>query len=263
MHLKKPKETPGAQHGPARILRERLSDDRLESLAREALERLSGGTPAGGAGAADPEILDALTEALVAPGQYEAMRIARGLMASGAGMERLYLDYLAPAARRLGVAWEESRLSFADVTVGTSRIYGIMMLLRRVHARAAGLKGRHAVFAAAPGEDHVLGVQMAADLFRQHGWEVTIRVGLDHENLVNDPVIEECGLIGLSASGERSLPALIRLVIALRYANPEAFVLVGGNLVETEPALLRLTGADGLARDLPATIRRMERYLEA
>ena len=39
---------------------------------------------------------------------------------------KFYLEYLALAARKLGKWWEEDRVSFLDVTLGTGRIYAII-----------------------------------------------------------------------------------------------------------------------------------------
>ena len=39
-------------------------------------------------------------------------------------------------------------------------------------------------FCAVPGEQHTLGVMMAADLFRRNGWDVGLLIGVDHAEIV-------------------------------------------------------------------------------
>lgn len=61
--------------------------------------------------------VDSFLEALLEP-EFEASldHLAR-LVRSGASVQRLLLDLLSPAARRLGALWDEDRCSFAEVTL--------------------------------------------------------------------------------------------------------------------------------------------------
>ena len=84
----------------------------------------------------------------------------------------------------LGTWWEEDRVSFVEVTVGTSRMYAIMRALRRQMPLASHIHSKSAIFASVPGETHVLGVRMAADLLRKEGWDIELKIGRTHEELV-------------------------------------------------------------------------------
>ncbi len=105
--------------------------------------------------------------------------------AQGASVETVYLAYLAEAAGKMGVWWEEDEVSFVDVTFGTGQIYAITRGLKTLFcAPLANLTQPQAFFAAVPGEDHFLGVSMAADLFRKHGWDIEFGCDLDHDAIV-------------------------------------------------------------------------------
>ena len=65
--------------------------------------------------------------------------------------------------------------------------------------------------------------------------------------------------MGLSASGSNILEALARLIVALRVVKPGAFIMVSGNIVETERDTLRLLGVDGYAKDFDGAMSEMER----
>jgi MerR family transcriptional regulator, light-induced transcriptional regulator len=70
-------------------------------------------------------------------------------------------------------------------------------------------------------------------------------------------------LIGLSASGRRSLPDLTKLIVALRISNPAARILVCGQIAASAVALVGLTGADAVAQDFDTAIEAMERLVSA
>jgi methanogenic corrinoid protein MtbC1 len=92
-------------------------------------------------------------------------------------VEDVCLDHLAPAARCLGEWWETDRLPFTDVTMATARIQSMLRRMPTGRGHIAAFAGNGAVFCAVPGEQHTLGVMMAADLFRRNGWDVGLLLG--------------------------------------------------------------------------------------
>jgi methanogenic corrinoid protein MtbC1 len=167
-----------------------------------------------------------LCDALTGPDDALPGRLAREALEAGLSFDTLCETHLAPAARRLGTLWEADELSFADVTLAANRLFG---LLRSVaHRPAPRPDALFAVFAAVPGEEHVLGVTMAAERARGAGWDVALLVGLGHDALVARIVGLAPDVIGLSLSSSRALLPLTRLVIALRVAVPAAPVVVSG-----------------------------------
>jgi methanogenic corrinoid protein MtbC1 len=154
------------------------------------------------------------------------------LIDAGLSVEEVCLDHLAPAARCLGEWWETDRLPFTDVTMATSRIQA---MLRRMPTRrgAPCLRGNGAVFCAVPGEQHTLGVMMAADLFRRNGWDVGLLLGLDHADILERLERDDRTVIGLSCSGDHSVDALERLMIALRKRRKDARIILSGQIAMT------------------------------
>ncbi|MDJ0627368.1 MAG: cobalamin B12-binding domain-containing protein [Rhodobacter sp.] len=244
-------------------LRSRLPNKDVQALAREVIVRLAQRptpTLAHHATPSDQDI-DALCHALVSDDPDAAMRMIMQARSDGVSVADLYLYYLAVSARRLGAWWDNDLATFVDVTVGVSRIYSIMRGLHPYWIRTKGRAGKMAIFANVPGEDHTLGITMATDLFRQDGWSIDLEVGRSHDELVSNFESEDYSVIGLSASGRKSMSALIRLVLAIRISNPVAYVLVGGNIVAEEPDIVSLSGADGAVQDVPQALRIMNRLV--
>jgi len=252
-----------------RLLR-RLPADRVHVLARDVLTSL------GQRNAALPdapvpddeatlEEVAELAHALMSDDPETSLTHVAGLFDSGLSMEAVYLHHLAPAARLLGEWWDANRVSLVDVTIAAGRVFAVMRQYRRLY-QDPHIKQRSALFAAVPGEQHRLGVQMAADLFAERGWRVRVVHEDRHAPLLTAINADRSPVIGLSASGMASLDPLIRLVIALRVARPTARIILGGMIVNLQLRALRRLELDGLVGDMAsaeAVIARLESMVPA
>lgn len=205
------------------------------------------------------EEIDDMCAALLSPDRRAAIAQVVRARRKGASYETLCLGYLSGAARRLGDWWDDDRVPFQEVTIAAGRIYALLRILRLERMTPLPDLRRAAVFAAVPGEDHTLGITIAADLARNRGWDVELFVGRSHDDLVRELEVRQSVIIGLSASGKRSLPALIKLIVALRISCPRARILVCGNIATTSFNLVGLTGADAAATDFEGALVELER----
>lgn len=203
------------------------------------------------------EEIDDLCAALLSPDRQALIAQVVRARKNGASSETLCLGYLAEAARRLGEWWDSDRVPFQDVTVAAGRICALLRILRLERMTPLPDLRRAAIFAAVPGENHTPGITMAADLARDQGWDIEVFVGRSHEDLIHDFDRRTATLIGLSASGRRSLPALIKLIVALRISRPRALILVSGNIAAGSFNLVGRTG--DAAADFNTALAEMER----
>lgn len=226
-------------------LGEQLPDEAVVSLAREVLARLTAQLGKADVPAQDIEDLSA---ALLGKDSKAAAVMIEEKYRAGTDVQSLYLQYLSPAASRLGMQWESDEISFADVTVGTGRIYAIMRNLARKFPAPPLPQEKHALFANVPGDDHTLGVKMAADLSRKAGWEVDLVLDPEHDALIETIGTSRYHIVGLSAAGEHALPSLARLILALRVSSPRTYILVSGNVVSVAPEKIDLMDVDARPR---------------
>jgi methanogenic corrinoid protein MtbC1 len=63
-----------------------------------------------------------LTELVISGQMTEATSYLQGLFYLGMPPEAVYLDLLAPVARKLGVMWERDQVDFVAVTLGLRRL---------------------------------------------------------------------------------------------------------------------------------------------
>lgn len=214
-----------------------LAEGALSDLARAALSRLCAQTRPGTPSIDAQSVLGdpcaaAMAFALCDADDEAAAILVAELMAAGLSVEELCHEHLAPAARRLGMLWDEDRLPFTEVAMATARIQSILRRMPQGRLMPGRAKGPGAIFAAVPGELHTLGVMMAADLFRRSGWDVSLLVGLTHDELLTRFTRDDRPVIGLSCSGDHSYPALRRLLAAIGNARPDVQVLLSGQIIE-------------------------------
>ncbi len=173
-----------------------------------------------------------------------------GTLAKDTTTEVIYLKYLAAAARMLGDWWTEDRVSFIDVTTATGRIFE---LLRNITIAAHPISVKQdltVVFASVPGEQHTLGIRMAADLFRDDGWEIALKIGLSEAELVGEiKKLPRC-IVGLSIGGRYCIDRLAGLVEALHTHCPQAAIVVSGQDVEDLRPRLSAMGLDVVASEI-------------
>lgn len=194
----------------------------------------------------------AFLAALLSSSDEDAARLARSHLARGHELATLMIELFAVAARELGEMWNEDEVSFVDVTIGVCRLHQIVHDLAGVpepepEIGASGNPG--ILIASAPGEQHVFGVLIASELFRQNDWTVVSETSGDPGAILRQVSNHRFDIAGISASNDSAVASLPQLVRTLRNSslNPDLKVLVGGPLFERSPQLAREIGADAIA----------------
>lgn len=238
-----------------RTLNEGLTDNAVQMLARDVIDQMARNEPAD----AKPDLkVNALAAALTDPDPSLCHGIVDELEALGTPVESLYLHYLAAAARRLGQLWDEDQISFTDVTVGTTRIYGLLRALN-LPPETDWAEGRpSALFTTVPGEAHTLGIRMAADMFRRRGWQIDLAIGLDHDGILDRLDGAALPLVGLSAASASVSEGLARLVVTMRARCPEVRILLSGAILESDVKTLAALNPDKRARNFEEAFSAMQ-----
>jgi methanogenic corrinoid protein MtbC1 len=248
------------------VKRSALAPDAVETLASDIVRRLASAVtqrPRFEDPVISEEHLAAFCDALVQATPTAALRFIDERRAEGLTLHGVYLGYICAAARRLGEEWDQNRLSFLEVTVGTGHLYALMRGLRTEGAavRPSFDARRCALFATVPGEDHGIGITVAAELFRDAGWDIDLRTGTDHDDLVAHVELTRPAIIGLSLSTEDRLAELMRLVVAMRIVVPHAVIGVAPAASLDEDRVRNLVDIDLLFRDARAACAELERLI--
>jgi methanogenic corrinoid protein MtbC1 len=180
------------------------------------------------------------------------------LLHQGITTDRIFLELIAPAARQLGLMWEQDLCDFTEVTCGLVRMHEITHRLGFEYQNGPQLGGdvQRIMLASAPGSQHFLGMTIVSDFFRKAGWDVVIEISLSEKELVHAVSNEWFDVIGISCATEAQLKNLPDLIRALKAAsgNPEPGVLLGGPIFTVQTHNARSLGADGICVDVKEAV---------
>ncbi len=180
----------------------------------------------------------------------------------GAALESICLKLLAPAARELGLLWEEDACDFMQVTVGLCRLHHLLRdLSPEFRPESCELKvERHILLAPVPGDQHTFGITLVAQFLRKAGWDVWHEHPANIAELLDVVRQNWFAVVGLSVGSETRVDELTSMVLAIRHAsqNREVGILVGGPVLVERPELATLVGADATATDGPMAVLRAE-----
>jgi methanogenic corrinoid protein MtbC1 len=192
--------------------------------------------------------LQAFVDALVADDDERGDHVIHALRQRGVSIGSVYIDLLAPAARELGVLWEQDRVDFAAATVSLGRLQRLMRQLSPDFGREVEhpFHGRRVLLTQPESEQHMFGLSMVAEFFRREGWDVlggVAGVGVEAVAWVRRDWFD---VVGFSIGSEAGLPWLRDTISAVRLAsrNPLLVVLVGGPLFSLHPGWVAEVGAD-------------------
>ena len=200
--------------------------------------------------------LEEFVRVLLKPDPDAALAFVERMRDQGGVNHAIFLELLAPAARRLGSLWDNDDCDFMEVAVGVQRLQRILRVLSPIRSGGEGGEGgRHRVLLLpAPGETHLFGIAIVEKFFQDAGWDVTR--SNEHEFL-DKLATSWFDVLGFSMSYTRDATKLRNAVAAARRrsANPDLRILVGGPAFLDNPDLVAVVGAAAMAADAPSAVR--------
>ncbi len=195
----------------------------------------------------------------------ELMSAIERYLSRGVGLEQIFIELLAPSARKLGELWESDSCDFVDVTMGLWRLQEVMrivamrspILLRTLQAPPSML------IAAMPGDQHSFGALMVEEIFSRAGWESEVLFESKQNKLLEILAKRDFDLVGLTVTNDCPSGELAGLVSAIRSVsrNPAVRVIVGGRAINANPTLAVAAGADGTATDAVSAVALAEQLM--
>lgn len=236
----------------------------------------AGGTPldpetTGGSGEGmvhlpGPEDVTRFASLILKTDTTDAFALIERLLQRGVSAEALYLDLLAPAARRLGDLWVADVCDFTEVTIGLGRLQQLMHeLAMDFQTESPRLtSGRRVLLLPAPGNQHTFGVLMIAEFFRKSGWDVWTAPAASLDATLDLVQRQSFPLVGFSIGCERHLDGLSDTIRRIRRhgRSRTCGVMVGGPLVTRQPDMVARVGADATATDARQAAAQAQKLLD-
>lgn len=196
---------------------------------------------------------------------HELLDFVDHCLETGSSVETVYIELLAPAARRLGEYWEEDSEDFVGVTMGLWRIQEILReLTLRVPPKSRPGQGmRSALFSMMPGEQHSFGTLMVAECFQRAGWDTDVMIQPTQSDLTGKFANRHYDLIGLTVSRDCSTALLGSMVKTIKAvsSNPHVRIMLGGRVINQQPELVEECGADATAIDATSAVALADRLV--
>ena len=234
-----------------------FATDLLETIEAEILPRLvlvhSNGSsltrkPVNGA-RIESENLDEFVDVMIDQSGTSGREMVDDFIRKGVTQESVYLDLLAPAARRMGEMWENDIRNFTDVTIGLCRLHEVLRhntLSPNYQHVLPAPESPSILLSTACGDQHVFGVIMVAEFFRKEGWHVTSEPGASTLELSRIVAQHNFDAIGLSIACSMQPETVSEAIELLRTSsrNPAVKIILGGALIERDPSFAMRVGAD-------------------
>ena len=192
----------------------------------------------------------------MAPDSSAARAYFEKMQARGHSLDTLFVNLLAPTARRLGEYWEQDLCDFVDVTIGVARLQELLTIFGAADDIPMVDLQHRVLLATAPGEQHVFGVDMVGKVMRAAGWDVAIRKGPSIKEIAAAVAADWYGVVGVALSAEEGLEEIGRSIDEMRRVsrNRHLGIMVGGPVFTGHPERAVQVGADGVADDAPAAV---------
>lgn len=203
--------------------------------------------------------LTQLCEAFISPEEDRRHDMLMRLRQDGVSTTEI-IDHIVPAvAQQMGERWFADQISFADVTIGAARLQETVRGLRGHDALRAGARSEApALLLIIPrGEHHTLGAFVLADQLRRRGYGVDVAIDR-HPGQIRDMLRRKrYRMVGITVSGRRTLASAKELVDIIRLTVTRVTpIVIGGAILDKGYDVLGLSGADHIARDAQAALRR-------
>jgi methanogenic corrinoid protein MtbC1 len=163
-----------------------------------------------------------------------AIDIVDAAFAADGDIAAVHSQVIGPAMKRIGDLWERNIISVDEEHLATEISHKVIARLFWRSMNGPSHSGKRVVMAAVQGEQHVLGLRMAADVLEIAGYEV-VYLGA---NLPLTALLHACRMhgphvLGLTVSMPLNIPTLIWEVGEVRKLAAPPLIMVGGRVAKT------------------------------
>ncbi len=197
--------------------------------------------------------LKALGEAIIKGDQKTAVEITKAALAEDMAPESILKDGLIAGMNIIGAAFKKNEVYIPEVLIAARAMKSAMEFLEPKLVEAGVQPIAKAMVGTVQGDLHDIGKNLVVMMLKGAGFEV-IDVGIDvpAEKFVEHAKATGAKVIGLSALLTTTMPAMEQAIKALRDADIDVKIMIGGAPVTQGYA--DKIGADGYAADAASAV---------
>lgn len=192
-------------------------------------------------------VLDHMIRAVLDHGAFSADGLLSELRGNRLTIDAIIDQYVPHVARILGEDWENDKISFAEVTIGSMRLQSLLAEATsgshsNTSAQAAFV---HALVLVPQGEQHFLGASVVASQLRRLGCDVDMSFDEDMGALTARLMHCAPDVILITCPRRETLESVTNTVQTIRNAVSESPVLALGGAIGLEKEdVIEMTGVD-------------------
>ena len=201
--------------------------------------------------------LDRLCESLLSL-NGESSKVIQSMLSLDITPREIFEIFIPDAARQLGRCWVENTLSFAEVTLATSRLQTVAREFEDLYIGASnsGANGIEIMIINPKGEQHTFGAQMISRQFRRLGASPYLSINNNLSEIKKIIDRHKFKLIGLSLSDyklcdkQSEVRSIIEIVKKLKIP-----IIAGGSLIHSHKNAVKSLGVDLITEDAVNALR--------
>lgn len=233
----------------------------FRDLAREVMSQLSKRPGPAQPGVPRRDVLDFLAARMLARDSFDCAAVLDDLRAFNLNDRTIIDCYIPAAAERIGEAWVQSDLGFAEATIASVRLQSLLSEIVYSSPDCAAVRDTpiDALVVTLSGDQHTLGGFVAAAQLRRRGASVEISCGETPSGIEDRVIGGDYDVIMFSCSRTRDLETIAQVIKNIRHRAPSAPVFaLGGLVLGICRNIDRLTKADVVTSDIDQVVKSCE-----
>ena len=212
----------------------------------------------------ETEDLRHFCDALVHPDDNRRHYVLARLVGRGLSVEEIVERYIPEAARTLGDGWVNDTLSFAEVTIGASRLQETVRTYgyRYVERGQNDSLGHTLLMVTPEFEDHSLGIHVVAQRLRRNGFWAQMALRVSAEDLAELMQTHTFSAVCMSVAKGKELALVGNFVDTVRSVYRGSMpIFLGGTILDDladARQAPKLSGVELLTNDLAEVTRYFE-----
>ncbi len=181
-----------------------------------------------------------LIERLLAGDENGAFQLLESSMASGAGAEEVYLEFISPAMVEIGTRWHDGEITVADEHLATSTAMRVVSRLGpRITTR--GRSRGNILLAVVSDDHHALPTALLRDMLRSRGFSVDdLGANTPPESILERAqATDDLVAIGI-CSTQRGNDDIVRVTLSVLNEQLDVPIVVGGGSFTDEDHIASL-----------------------
>lgn len=203
-----------------------------------------------------------MVKATLRDGTFDADVLLNDLNDNRLGPDQIVDVYIPEAARLVGEMWQEDTIGFAQVTIASARLQGLLTALAPPWAEAASdhLDTISTLLILDAHDTHTLGPHVATAQLRRMGATVRILFGPDHQTVSRVLAEDSFDMVMFSCSRPAALIGIARMVKRIRALSDDAPpIALGGLVLNLADKVKERTGVDLVTSDVQVAYKLCDR----